>query len=131
MSDLYLFQLIVLLSPVFNCCKSLLSFSADKVTSGTHNFVSVFLKFAFVGELSQTAAATILLFMSVITQSADQLKAKDTSRLINGIFKLFQKFLRCFNGTTISVCFVPHLFASYAGLSILLPSALVICSETL
>ena len=39
--DLYLFHFIVLLNPDFNCSKGLLSFSVDKVTTGTYNFVSV------------------------------------------------------------------------------------------
>ena len=36
----------VLLNPVFNCSKSFVSFSFDKVTTGTYNFVSVILSFA-------------------------------------------------------------------------------------
>ena len=51
-SDLYLFHLIVLLSPVFNCFNNLLSFSADKVTTGIYNFVLVTLNVASVGESS-------------------------------------------------------------------------------
>ena len=47
----------------------------------------VILKVAFVGELSQTAAATTFLSMTVITQFADQVKVK--SQLTHGIFKLF------------------------------------------
>ena len=43
--------MIVLLNPVFNCSKSLLSFSADKVATGTYNLQSVILKVAFVGLL--------------------------------------------------------------------------------
>ena len=39
--DLYLFHFIVLLNPVFNCFKSFVSFSFDKVTTGTYTFVSV------------------------------------------------------------------------------------------
>ena len=40
-SDVYFCYLIVLVNPVFNCSKSLLSSSVDKVTAGTYNFVSV------------------------------------------------------------------------------------------
>ena len=36
----------------FSCSKSLLSFSTDKVTAGTYNFVSVILNDAPVGESS-------------------------------------------------------------------------------
>ena len=46
----------VLLNPVFNCSKSLLSFSADKVTTGTYNLQSVILKTAFVGLLISATA---------------------------------------------------------------------------
>ena len=55
-SDLYLLHLVVLLSPVLNCSKSLFSFSVAKVTTGTCNFVSVILNAAFVG-LSTVATA--------------------------------------------------------------------------
>ena len=46
----------------------------------------------------------LLIFFSklVITQFAD-LKVKDTSQLINGIFKLFQKLPSFFNGTAITI----------------------------
>ena len=46
--SLYLFHVIVLLNSVFNCFKSVLSSSVDKVTTGTYNFVSVILNVAFV-----------------------------------------------------------------------------------
>ena len=49
--------------------------------------------------------------LSVITQSLDQLKDKDTSHLINGISNVLQKLLKCFNRTENSTCFV---FASSA-----------------
>ena len=54
-SDLYLFHLIVLLNPVFNCSKSWLS-SVDKVTTGAYSFVSVILNIAF-SRLLTTATA--------------------------------------------------------------------------
>ena len=47
-SHLYWFYLLVLLNPVFNCSKSLLKSPVDKVTSGTHSFVSFLLNVAFV-----------------------------------------------------------------------------------
>ena len=47
--DLYLLHFIVILNPVFNCSKSFLSFSFDKVTTGTYNFVSVIRNIAFSG----------------------------------------------------------------------------------
>ena len=60
-SDLYLFHLIVLLNPDFNCSKKLLSSFVDKVTTGTYNFVSVILNVAPVGETS-LRVFTIILF---------------------------------------------------------------------
>ena len=39
----------VLLNPVFNCFNNLLSFSADKATTETYNFVSFTLNVALVG----------------------------------------------------------------------------------
>ena len=51
--------------------------------------------------LSLCAAVTNLFSKLVITQFADQLKAKDTSQFINGISSVFQKLLKCFNGTAI------------------------------
>ena len=50
--DLYL---IVLLSLVFSCSNNLLSYWADKVTTGTYNFVSVILKVLSAGLLIETA----------------------------------------------------------------------------
>ena len=50
--------------------------------------------------------------MLVITQVADQLKAKGISQLTNGIFRLFQKLLKFLNGTAISTSSVPLLSAT-------------------
>ena len=47
--DLYLFHLIGLLNPVFNCSKNFISSSFYKATTGTYNFISVILNFAFSG----------------------------------------------------------------------------------
>ena len=47
--DLYLFHFIFLLNPDFNCSKSFVSFSFDKVTTATYNFVSVILNSNLVG----------------------------------------------------------------------------------
>ena len=81
--------MIVLLNPVFNCSRSLLSFSADQVTTGTYNLQSVILKVAFVGLL--------------ISSTADQHQDHHlfTSQLINGIPNVLQKLLKCSNATTI------------------------------
>ena len=55
-SDLYLFHLIVLLNPGFNCSKTLLSSLVDKATTGTYNFVAFILNLAFVGFLNAATA---------------------------------------------------------------------------
>ena len=59
-SDLYLFHLIVLLNPVFNCSNNLLSSWVDKVTTGTYNFVSLILNVAPVGALISGTGALAL-----------------------------------------------------------------------
>ena len=46
----------VILNPVLNCSKNLLSSLVERVTTGTYNFVSVILNVAFVG-LSVAATA--------------------------------------------------------------------------
>ena len=99
--------MIVLLNPVFNCSKSLLSSSADKVTIGTYNFVSFMLKVAFVGLIPATAESasglSSLVDVLVITQFSDEVRVKDTSQLINGMSSVLQKLLKYFDGTAISI----------------------------
>ena len=89
-----IWSFIVLLNPVFNCSKSFVSFSFDKVTTGTYNFVSVILNSNPVGAtiagLPSCAALTVI---SAKTQFLDQVKIDSTSQLISGIFKLLQKLL--------------------------------------
>ena len=43
------------------------------------------------------AAFAVSVVISVKTQVADQVRVKDTSQLIKGMFKLLQKILKCFN----------------------------------
>ena len=74
--------MIVLLNPVFNCSKSLLSFSADKVTTGTYNLQSVILKTTFVGLLipvtgGSASGSVYLAALLVITQFSDQVRVKN------------------------------------------------------
>ena len=64
-----------------------MSFSFDKVTTGTCNFVSIILKSKPVDGLFATA-------ISAKTQFFDQIKINSTSQLINGIFKALQKLLK-------------------------------------
>ena len=74
-SDLYSFDFIVLLNPAFNCHKSLLSFSVDKVTNGTYNVVSVILNVVFAAAfiarlagLSPCVSVAVCVIISVRTQ---------------------------------------------------------------
>ena len=72
--------MIVFLNPVFNYSKSLLSASADKVTTGTYNLHSVILKTAFNGSLIPAIAGSAsgsasLVALLAITQFSDQLKS--------------------------------------------------------
>ena len=105
--DLYSFHLIVLSNPAFNCSKSLLPFSANKVTIGTYNFVSFVLKVVFVGLLILSTAGSAsgsasLVALLVIIQFSDQVRVTDTPQLINGMSSVLQILLKYFNGTTIS-----------------------------
>ena len=74
--DLYLFHLIVLLNPVFNCFNDLLSSWVDKATAGTYNSVSFILKVVSVGLLNATTTGSVsgsasLVAQLVITQFLD------------------------------------------------------------
>ena len=84
---MYLFHFTVLFNPSFSCSKRFSSFSVDKVTTGTYNFVSVILNVAFFGSivagLSPCADNTTVLCDK--TQVLDKVKVKDTSQLINDI----------------------------------------------
>ena len=60
---------------------------------GNINFVSVYLN--FVAPVAEE-----------ITQSSDQVKMRSISKLINGISRVFQKLLKCFNGNAFSTSFV-------------------------
>ena len=88
------------------------------VTTGTYNLQSVILKVAPVGKSSQTSGlspyvpVTNIFSKLVITKFADQLKVKDTSKLVNGISSILQKLLIYSNGTVFSNSFVPSSFAS-------------------
>ena len=70
-----------------------MSFSFGKVTTWTYNFVSVIWNSNPVGGLFAAA-------ISAKTQSLDQVKISSISQLINGIFKVSQKLLKCFSGIT-------------------------------
>ena len=85
-SDLYLFHLIVLLNLVFNCSKSILSSSTDKVTTGIYSFVSVILNVGLSGLLTTATAglasrAASLVASLIIAQFSDQVKSLRPSDL--------------------------------------------------
>ena len=71
----------MLLNPVFNCSKSLLSFSVDKLTTKTYKFVSVILNVAFVGlSIAATAGpasgSTSLVALLVNTQFSNHVQIR-------------------------------------------------------
>ena len=104
-----------LLDTVFGCSNNWLSFSADKVTTGTYNFVSFILNvapaIAGLAGLSSCAGTAAVIFKSVKTQSLDQVNVEDTSQLINSISNVLQKLLRCFNGTIILASYITLLWS--------------------
>ena len=76
-----------------------MSFSFDKVTTGTYNFVSFILNVAPDGATIARLAAAFTV-ISAKAQFLDQVKINSTSQLINGIFKALQKLLKFFSGIT-------------------------------
>ena len=94
-----------------------MSFSFDKVTTGTYNFVSVILNVAPDGATTAELLPCASLVISAKTQFLDQFKINSTSQLILGIFKAFQKLLEFFSGITTLVSFLPTLLASYPSSS--------------
>ena len=114
---MYLFHLLVLLNPHFNCSKKLLSSFVDKVTTGTYYLVSVILNVAFVGASILSFAFTgesalgsvfpnVCVVISVKTQFSEHVKVNHTSQLIKGMSKVLQKLLKYLNGETISNFFL-------------------------
>ena len=83
-----------------------MSFTFDKVTTGTYNFVSFILNFVHDGAKIDGGPSLFSASLTVIsakTQFLDQVKINSTSQLINGIFKALQKLLKCFSGITTCV----------------------------
>ena len=97
----------VFLNPDFDFSNNLLSFSSDKVTTGTYNLQSVISNFALVGELIQFAAAAggPLKTLPTSAHSLYQDKINVISQLINGISKLLQKLPKYFKGIAIVTSF--------------------------
>ena len=104
---MYLFFFIDLLNPDFNCSNNLLSFSADKVTTGTYNLQSVISDFALVGDSIAAfgglgcGSDVFLKALPTSTHSLYQDKINFISQLINGTSKLLQKLPKYFNGMAI------------------------------
>ena len=88
----------VLLNPDFNCSKNFMSFSFDKMTTGTYNFLSVTSNIAPGTTIAGLLPSASLVVISSKTQFFDQVKINSTSELINGIVKLLQKLLKYFSG---------------------------------
>ena len=92
-----------------------MSFSFDRVTTGTFNFVSFIWNSNPIGA---TIASGSLLFpaayavISARMQFFIQVRIISTSQLINGILRILQKLLKYFSGIKISVSFLTTLFAS-------------------
>ena len=105
---MYLFHFIVILNPNFNCPNNLLSFSADKVTTGTYNLQSIISNFALVGDSIAAIGGlgcrlgSFLKALPTSTHSLYQDKINVISQLINGMSKLLQKLPKYFNGIEIS-----------------------------
>ena len=103
---MYLFHFIDLLNPDFNCSNSLLSFSADKVTTGTYILLSFISNLASVGDLIAVIGGlgcglgAFLKALPTSTHSLYQDKINVISKLINGLSKLLQ--INNFNGIAIS-----------------------------
>ena len=97
---MYLFHFTYHLNPDFNCSNNLLSFSTDKVTTGTYNLQSGISNFALVGELI-AAAGGPQKALPPSTHSLYQDKINVISQLINGMSKLLQKLPKYFNGIAI------------------------------
>ena len=117
-SDLYLFHLIVLLNPVYNCFTDLLSSQIDKVTTNTYNYVSVILDVLSVGLLIPATAGSAsgpasFVACLVITDFLDHVKIKNTSQLINGMSNIIQILLKWFNATATSTFFPTLLFSKF------------------
>ena len=111
---MYLFHFIILLNPDFNCSNNLLSFSADKVTTGTYSLQSVISNFASVGDSIAAigglgcGSGAFLKALPTNTHFLYQDKIKVISQLINGISKLLQKLPKYFNG----IAFVTSCFSN-------------------
>ena len=115
---MYLFHFIVILNPHFNCSNNLLSFSADKVQTGTYNIQSVISNLALVGDSIAAigglgcGSGAFLKALPTSKHSLNQDKINVTSQLMNGMSKLLQKLPKYFNGIAISTSSCSNLPAA-------------------
>ena len=86
---------------------------ADKVTTGTYNFVSLIVQIILLA-LSALAISLSLPVADKAHYFAHQ-SFNSTLQLINGISSDLQKLLKCFNGTTIAAFLKIPLAAFGAG----------------
>ena len=83
-------------------------------------FVSLILSVAFAGSLISATAgfasgSASFADLLVDTEVSNQVKAKDTSQLINGMSIALKKLLRCFNETLIlTFSFSSFLFSNFS-----------------
>ena len=104
-SDLYLFQDIVLCNPYFKCSKNLVLLFIDKVTMGTQSLALFIWNVAQVVNVASAGLSPVTataLDISEFTQFFDHDKLRSISKLIKRNSKDLQKLLRYFNGTTTS-----------------------------
>ena len=88
-----------------------MSFSFDKATTGTYNFVPVILNVAPDGA-TIAGLATAFTAISAKTHLLDHVKINSISQLINGILKTLEKLLKYFSGITTFTSVNESLFSS-------------------
>ena len=112
MINCHLFHFAVLLNPAFNCSKRFLSFSFDKVTTGTQFWFcwfkccrccqNIYCWFYIwnICCIQFISSNNIFSYIAYVTQFLDRIKISSISQIINGIFNDLQKLFKSFNGTT-------------------------------
>ena len=84
------------------------------MTSGKHNVVSFISNVSPIGVFTAgisgvfPCAGTAACVITSVKTQLDQVKVK--AQLINDIFNVLQKFLRCFNSTTDSTSFINSFY---------------------
>ena len=124
--NLYLFHFTVFLNNDFNCSKSFLLFSFDKITTERTIFC---LLYEILIQLVQHLLVDYYYFLQLLLSY--QLirnfltNLKPLLQLISRIFKVIQKLLKCSTGITTVASFLPTLSA-WSSLSSVLPVILVL-----